>query len=101
MKLYWIRGKIEMFWFDVSVVINDDGVVFLVVVNIYDIKSFNMKLEGIFEGVFVDVYIVIGDRLDCMNIVEKIEVGVKESKWEVSGMYDFFKVLMIMFRWKV
>lgn len=96
----WLRGKMETPWLDVSASVDDGGVVSLVVVNIHDAKNLITKVDGIPEGVEVDVYTVTGERLNCTNTAEKSEVEVKESKWTASGTYDFPKASMTMLRWK-
>ncbi|PVH70634.1 glycoside hydrolase family 51 protein [Cadophora sp. DSE1049] len=100
-KPAWIRGSIDTPWLDVSAAISDDGVVSLVVVNIGEEKAFKTKLEGVKEGVEVDVYLVGGENVQSTNMNGKEDsVMIKESKWDGKGLYEFPKTSMTMLRWK-
>lgn len=96
----WIQGVLEQgaSWLDVSASVNEDGVVSLVVVNINETTDFEVELTGV--GKEVEVHTVTGKDAKAVNVEGKEEVGVKESKWDGQGKYNFDKHSMTLLRWE-
>ena len=96
----WIRGAIETPWLDVSAAVNDDGIVSLAVVNVHEERNFATRIEGLPAGADVEVFTVTGPAVDSVNTAESQEVGIRESRWEAQGEYEFPKASLTMLRWK-
>lgn len=95
----WLRGTCDTPWLDVSASIGEDGWVSVVVVNVNDTQSYKTNLEGI-KSSNVDVYVVSGSDVNVINTEQRQEVGIKESKWDSKGLFEFPKHSMTMLRWK-
>jgi alpha-N-arabinofuranosidase len=96
----WLQGFLEQgaSWLDVSASVNAEGVLSLAVVNVSETKDFETDLVGV--GKDVDAYTVTGDNVKVTNVNGKEEVGIKESKWDGEGKYNFSKHSITMLRWQ-
>jgi alpha-N-arabinofuranosidase len=97
----WLQGVLEQgaSWLDVSASVNEEGVVSLVVVNVNDERDYEVELAGV--GSEVAVYTVTGSSVKSVNAAGKEEeVGVKETKWDGKGKFNFSRHSMTMLRWE-
>ena len=84
---------------DVSAAIGADGFVTLAVVNVHEKQSFAVQLDGLGAS-DVDVHTVTGKEVTVSNSEGSEEVGIKESKWDGKGKFEFPKHSLTMLRWR-
>lgn len=96
----WLQGVLEdgAAWLDVSAVLDEKGVVNMVVVNISDSEDLETTLAGVSGK--VEVHTVTGPDVDAANVEGQGEVGVTESEWDGGGSFVFARHSMTLLRWK-
>lgn len=96
----WLQGVLEggAPWLDVSAVVDEEGIVNVVVVNISDRQDFETTLKGVAGK--VEVHSVGGSDVNAVNVAGKEEVSVKKSEWDGKGPFVFPKHSMTLLRWK-
>ncbi|KAF2724008.1 glycoside hydrolase family 51 protein [Polychaeton citri CBS 116435] len=102
-KPAWVKGAImDTPWLDVSATCTDDGWIALVVVNTHQSQNFQVDLSGIkpVEGP-VRVYTVTGRSWDVVNTELDQAVDIQEKSVQGVLSFEFPRLSMTMFRWRV
>lgn len=94
----WLRAAKDTPWLDASAVLDEDGYINLVVVNVHESKSFKASIQGASGP--VSVFTVTGSDVTVTNMKGKQEVGIEESTWDGQDDYEFPKHSLQLLRWK-
>ncbi|PSR90547.1 Arabinosidase C [Coniella lustricola] len=97
----WLQGVLDggAPWLDVSAVVDEEGFLNVVVVNISDEHDFETRLVGVVGP--IGVHTVSGSGPQARNTADDMEaVGVRESSWDGEGSFVFGKHSLTLLRWK-